>query len=422
MPYLGTSPSSGLGNVDLNGQRLVLDVDADTHIEATTDDTIDIAVAGANDFQFTANTFTAVSGSTIAAQALTATSVTSTGAISATTLTGSGVLSIDDATDSTSGTSGSIHTDGGVGIAKDLVVAGDILAADGSAAAPSISFSGDTNDGLYSSGAGEVSMALEGAQRFVFANGNFFHHDNANANAQNGNTFNQLAADNEILALKSSDVAHGMTGLTETDTYFFIQKYNATNAGVDIRAYSEATNCMRILATATGENTGDTTGSSGSMLFTSTIKSGTSNTAHGATGNMMSWHNSGTTAMILKGNGVLHLTNTTLVALDEEDDAMLIRQLDLVGSKDKSDTAGIIETQWDNFIEKNDSKLKEIGVLSSENDFIALQPWVKLANGAIWQQRAMFETMKQVAEEMLPGFSNKLNERLEAQNLPALPA
>ena len=71
--------------------------------------------------------------------------------------------------------------------------------------------------------------------------------------------------------------------------------------------------------------------------------------------------------------------------------------------------------------EKNDAKLKEIGVLSSENDFIVVQPWMKLANGAIWQQRAMFETMKQVVEEMLPGFSEKLNERLEAQSLPALP-
>ena len=45
----------------------------------------------------------------------------------------------------------------------------------------------------------------------------------------------------------------------------------------------------------------------------------------------------------------------------------------------------------------------------------------RLHNGAIWQQRAMFETMKQVAEEMLPGFGTKLNERLVEQKLPVLP-
>jgi hypothetical protein len=44
-------------------------------------------------------------------------------AISATTLTTSGIASIDDTTDTTSGTTGSIHTDGGLGVAKNLFVA-----------------------------------------------------------------------------------------------------------------------------------------------------------------------------------------------------------------------------------------------------------------------------------------------------------
>lgn len=54
--------------VDLNGEAdaLVLDADADTTISAPTDDQIDIEVAGADDFRITANTLTALSGSTIA--------------------------------------------------------------------------------------------------------------------------------------------------------------------------------------------------------------------------------------------------------------------------------------------------------------------------------------------------------------------
>ena len=51
--------------LDLNGLEAVLDADADTTITADTDDQIDIRIAGADDFQFTANTFTAQSGSTI---------------------------------------------------------------------------------------------------------------------------------------------------------------------------------------------------------------------------------------------------------------------------------------------------------------------------------------------------------------------
>lgn len=60
---LGTS-----GVLDLNGEAdaLTLDSDGNTSISAPTDNQIDIEVNGADDFRITANTFTALSGSTIA--------------------------------------------------------------------------------------------------------------------------------------------------------------------------------------------------------------------------------------------------------------------------------------------------------------------------------------------------------------------
>ena len=67
---------STVSGLDVNGTEIILDADGDTTITADTDDQIDIKIAGADDFQFTANTFTAQSGSTIAAQALTATTIT----------------------------------------------------------------------------------------------------------------------------------------------------------------------------------------------------------------------------------------------------------------------------------------------------------------------------------------------------------
>jgi len=82
MPYFGNNPSPLLLNtVAQNGKEMTLDADADTSITADTDDQIDIKIAGADDFQFTANTFTAQSGSTIAAQALTATTITTTSTV-----------------------------------------------------------------------------------------------------------------------------------------------------------------------------------------------------------------------------------------------------------------------------------------------------------------------------------------------------
>ena len=57
---------STVSGLDVNGTEIILDADGDTTITADTDDQIDIKIAGADDFQFTANTFTALSGSSIA--------------------------------------------------------------------------------------------------------------------------------------------------------------------------------------------------------------------------------------------------------------------------------------------------------------------------------------------------------------------
>jgi len=64
MPYIGAKPDKGNFS-DLNGGKLIIDADADTSITADTDDQIDIEIAGADDFQFTANKFLVQTGSTI---------------------------------------------------------------------------------------------------------------------------------------------------------------------------------------------------------------------------------------------------------------------------------------------------------------------------------------------------------------------
>ena len=59
--FLGQAVVQNL--LDLNGAALILDANANTTITADTDDQIDIAIAGADDFQFTANKFSILSGS-----------------------------------------------------------------------------------------------------------------------------------------------------------------------------------------------------------------------------------------------------------------------------------------------------------------------------------------------------------------------
>jgi hypothetical protein len=60
-----------LSDLTMNGNNIYLDDDDDTYLETATDDTINVYIGDALDFTFTANTFTAQSGSTIAAQAVT---------------------------------------------------------------------------------------------------------------------------------------------------------------------------------------------------------------------------------------------------------------------------------------------------------------------------------------------------------------
>ena len=146
---------SGIGSTaghDLDGNELILDADADTSITADTDDQIDIKIAGADDFQFTANTFTAQSGSTIAAQALTATTVTA-----------SGIVKTDDTTEATSTTDGSLQTDGGLSVAKDAVLGDDVKLLSDSAV---LSFGADSDTTLtHTDGTG---LTLNGANKLLF--------------------------------------------------------------------------------------------------------------------------------------------------------------------------------------------------------------------------------------------------------------
>ncbi len=96
------------------GGKIILDDDGDTYIEAPTDDTIDIYVAGAKDFVITANTFTAESGSTIAAQALTATTGAFTDGVTITTDDNTYTLTLKSTdADANQGPLLSLHRDSG---------------------------------------------------------------------------------------------------------------------------------------------------------------------------------------------------------------------------------------------------------------------------------------------------------------------
>jgi hypothetical protein len=97
--------------------------------------------------------------------------------------------------------------------------------------------------------------------------------DTANAKMTKGLTINQGAADNEILSLKSSDVAHGVTVLAETDTYYHIVKVDGNEGGAMMRGFSEATEAFSITAVPTTVDTTKSTTGYGALTIRSRKKS-----------------------------------------------------------------------------------------------------------------------------------------------------
>lgn len=97
----------------------------------------------------------------------------------------------------------------------------------------------------------------------------------SNAKMTQGLTISQGANDNEILALKSSDVAHGVTDLSETDTYGFFQKADFPNGGVRLAGLTESSIGIRLQAILGAEQTGKTASDEAACVLNVSTKSGT---------------------------------------------------------------------------------------------------------------------------------------------------
>ena len=101
----------------------------------------------------------------------------------------------------------------------------------------------DSTDDLGTTGVRWANLWVDAvtiSAGFVAASGNSYIGDTANSKQTLGLTINMGANDNEILSLKSSDVAHGITGQTETDTYGLFQKAHAAGGGLQVTGLTDS--------------------------------------------------------------------------------------------------------------------------------------------------------------------------------------
>ena len=332
-------------NRDINGDELILDADADTSITADTDDQIDIRIAGADDFQFTANTFTAQSGSTIAGQAITATS-----------------LDLGD---------GNI-TDVGT-IAADRVL-------------------GDADADTYIDFPGSDIVTLNTGDNIRFRIDDSGKLSSGGETApdvsKGGLCLNQAQFDTQIFSLKSSDVAHGVTTVAETDTYYQIDKgssnsgspevYHLTEGG-ELAMYYHAVCCSAL-------NTGKGSGDGGAISLRAHLKGSGTDTDGTVTsnGNLLTIHSHNTVRFIFDAEGDFHADSSS-TTFDTYDDAQLARAFDL------SHGRGVVDSKFDKFVAYNHEKLAELQLVGRERDgkpnhMVNVCGMQRLHNGAIWQQ------------------------------------
>jgi hypothetical protein len=253
------------------------------------------------------------SGGTVAASALSGTSLAS--GVVTTSATTVGVLN-----------SGSINTGfGTIDVGSSSIAGGSFDASDGN-----ITHVGDISlDSLSSDG---NTITITPTTDTIFANGNVYVNDSANGKQTQGLTVNQGANDDEGIALKSSDITHGVTGEAEADTFGRMKKTNSATGGLSITGFRESPSVSTVLHLggmlgSTAADTGKTTDDHGVVDLDARVSNGsTGTTACGTDENLVSIANAGTVRFIFDAEGSGH-ADVEFTTFDDKQDVELLRGL-----------------------------------------------------------------------------------------------
>ena len=161
----------------------------------------------------------------------------------------------------------------------------------------------------------------------IDAAGKIFIGDTANADLTTGITLNQGAADDEIMAFKSSDAGHPMTGSAEADTYGKITKASGGNGWLMLWGLSDGSgdSCDFYALSGSAASTAKTTSASALYVFyTGITDGGTGVTNPGSNQNLVAiWSGNDTARFILDVEGSGH-SDVEWTTYDREDDLSLM--------------------------------------------------------------------------------------------------
>lgn len=163
------------------------------------------------------------------------------------------------------------------------------------------------------------------------SSGSNYINDTANANMTVGLTINQGTADDEALSLKSSDVAHGVTAVAETDTYGTLAKLSGTLGGLAIEGFSDdgsaGVTALRGTSATAADQSRSTSGR-GIIRIDAYLISGTGRTAIAGNSNILTVETNQTTRFVLDSDGDSHQdVGTAWTNFDTHDDVSVLNLL-----------------------------------------------------------------------------------------------
>jgi hypothetical protein len=203
---------------------------------------------------------------------------------------------------------------------------------------------------------------------------------------QGGLCIYQNGSDLAAIALRNSDVAHGMTTNFDTDGFGYLGKLVSTEGGLMIHGLSEGTWALYLEGICTTGNTTKTTSAVGAVCLNASKKSGAVYGVMGTDENLVIIRDYSTTRFIFDKEGSAH-ADVAWTTFDDHDDVAMLSDLQTAMAQHQDDS---VKGQFADFLKYNQRALEDAGIVhfDHENPGHAMVNFTRLSmllTGAILQ-------------------------------------
>ena len=215
-----------------------------------------------------------------------------------------------------------------------------------------------------------------------------------------GLVIDQGTNDDEVLSLRSTDVAHGVTTLANTVSFGTFKKQNAAAGGLNVTGYTSADAGVSIRGVVTNEIGTRTTASGAAVVISGALKSGTTSTTMSADKNILVLTDGTNTRFIFDSDGDSHQdVGTAWTNYDHLDD---VATLDAIAyNVARADDP--IKRKFGEWMNERRDALTEQKLVKFNDDghhFVNMSKLTMLHTGAIRQMGEKLDAAMQVIEKL----------------------